>query len=214
MPFTQPTLTQAQADLANRLNDQNNVRWVTPELTIYLQEAIRTWNAWTSQYREQGSFATTMLQAFYDLPTELPSLRGYSVTTWDMIASLQYALLEPAAAGGTWTGSDQFSLEQLSMAVQRRRDQFLRETGVVLTRTETVFGVAPVAGRVPLDETVVSIRRAAWRDTATQLLQPLTRTTEWSGMAYQPAWPQSTEPTNAYSVTVTPPLIFQLIPPP
>src|SRR5262245_51909760 len=102
------------------------VHWSGDELAAYLREALRTWNAWTAHFRDQGSFQTVMAEPFYDLPTELPTLRGYTVTNWALVADLQYALMEPPAPGGTWTGTDQFTLEQLSNAIQRRRDQFLR----------------------------------------------------------------------------------------
>lgn len=212
MPYTQPTLAEAQADLASRLNDATNVRWPVAELTAYLREALRTWSAWTAHWRAQGSFATTMLDAFYDLPTEIPLLRGYTVTTWEIVADLQYALLEPAAAGGTWTGTDQFTLAQLSSAVQRRRDQFLRETGCVVTQAEWPFVAVAASGRLDLDESILIVRRAAWRGAST-VLYPLLVTDEWAGAHYQPAWGQSTEPPQAYSVSVTPPLTLQLIPP-
>lgn len=213
MPYTQPTLDEAQTALANRLNDQDNIRWVVDELTVYLREALRTWNAWTQFYRSTESFVTMMLQAIYDLPTVIPVSRAYTVTTWEMIADLQYALLEPAAPGGTWAGTDQFTLEQLTTAIQRRRDQFLRETGAVLTYTQTVYALPAVNGRLPLDEAVLVIRSAGWRDTATQLLLPLQRTDEWAANNFQPLWSTSPEAPYAYSTTVTQPITLQLIPP-
>lgn len=214
MPYTAPTFAAAKTALASRLNDPGKVRWIDAELGAYVREALRTWNAWTSHFRDQGSFVTTMNQAFYDLPTVIPTQRGYTVTNWELIADLQYALLEPAAAGGTWTGTDQFTLAQLSGAVQGVRDQFLRETGAVLSRTETVYAAPPASGRIALDEAVSVVRRAAWRPTASQLLQPLLRTDEWAATHFKPAWPQSTEAPMAYSVSATPPLTLQVIPPP
>jgi hypothetical protein len=211
MAYTAPTLTQAQAALAARLNDPSNVRWVAAELTRYLREAIRTWNAWTAHFRDQGSFSTTIAQAFYDLPTVIPSQRAYTVTNWDLVADLQYALLEPAAAGGTWTGTDQFTLDQLSTAIWRRRDQFLRETGMVLTRSVTAYTPPPVTGRIALDEAVLQVRRAAWRPAATGTLLPLARTDEWAANNFGPAWTACTAAPFAYSVSVTPPLFLQLV---
>lgn len=214
MPYTAPTLTEAQAALASRLNDPGFVRWRAVELAGYLREALRTWNAWTAHWRARASFATTMLEPFYDLPTEIASLRGYTLTNWDLVTDLQYALLEPPAVGGTWSGTDQFTLAQLNTAIQRRRDQFLRETGAVLTRSVTPYAAPASTGRLDLDEAVSVVRRAAWRATATQILYPLLRTDEWAGTHYQPTWGQSTQPPSTYSVSVTPPLTLQLMPPP
>ena len=213
MAFTAPTLTQAQATLASRLNDPGNVHVVVAELTAYLREALRTWNAWTQHWRAQGSFATVQGQTFYDLPTVLPALRGQTVTTWELVADLQYALLEPAAAGGTWTGTAQFTLAQLSEAIQRRRDQFLRDTGAILTPTVTTYASPPASGRIALDEGVLVVRRAAWKPTATELLMPLLRTDEWAANHFSPAWPQATDPPSAYSTSGVPPITLQLLPP-
>ena len=213
MPYTAPSLGQAATALASRLNDQGNVRWVQAELFVYIREAIRTWNAWTSHFRDQASFNTVVGQAFYDLPTELSTLRPQTVTNWELVTDLQYALMEPPAAGGTWTGTDQFTLEQLSNAIWRRRDQFLRETGAVLTRSETVYVAPAASGRIALDEAILQVRRAAWQPTLTTFRVPLLRADEWGANHYTPAWPSSSEPPSAYSVSVTPPLTLQLIPP-
>lgn len=211
MAYSQPTLAQAQAALASRLNDPDMVHWVAAELTLYLQEALRTWNCWTQHWRAQASFQTTMLTAFYELPTVLPAERAQTVTNWDLVEAVQYALLEPAAPGGTWTGTDQFTLAQVSEAIQRRRDQFIRDTGCVLTHSEVAY-VSPT-GRLTLDESFIAVRRAAWTPAATQLLQVLYRTDEWAANAFAPTWPASTDPPAYYSTSVTPPLTLQLIPP-
>lgn len=213
MAYTLPTFAQAQADLASRLNDTLFVHWTAVECGLYIREALRWWNSATSHWRDSGSFALTMLQPFYDLPTVLPSLRIQSVTNWELVTDLQYGLLEVPAAGGTWTGTDQFTLQQLTDAIQRRRDMFLQQTGAVLTRAETNYPAPAASGRLALDEAVLTVRRAAWRVTATQLLQPLQRTDEWAGTHFKPAWPQATSAPNAYSVTAVPPITLQLIPP-
>lgn len=213
MPYSQPTLADAQAALASRLNDPSSIHWLGDELIAYLREALRTWNSWTAHFRSQASFTTTMNEPFYDLPSVIPTLRDYTVTNWDLVADLQYALLEPVAAGGTWTGTDQFTLDQLTQAIQRRRDQFLRETGLVLTRAVTTYAAPPASGRIDLDEAVLSVRRAAWRPAATMALSSLQRTTEWAGSNWQPTWLTSTQSPFAYSVSVVPPITLQLMPP-
>ena len=214
MPYSQPTLAQTATALASRLNDPANVRWVLPELHGYIREALRWWNACTSHFRAQDGWSTVIGEPFYDLTLTLPSLRGQSVTNWQVIADLQYALLEPAAAGGTWTGTDQFTLDQLSTAVQRRRDQFLRETGAIVTRTLLAqFIVSPpiFSGRIDLDEAMLIVRRAAWRVTSTQTLLPLLRTDDWAANAYAPAWTTAAGRQRAYTTSVTPPLQLQII---
>ncbi len=211
MPFTQPSLTQAQAALAARLNDPASVRWVLPELTAYIREALRWWNSITSTFRASGAFTLTMAQTFFDLPTVLPALRAYTVTNWELCADLQYALLEPAAAGGTWTGTDQFDLATLNTALQRRRDQFLRETGAVLTQTTTAY-TATANGRYALPEAMTNVRHAKWTPNATALGLPLLRTDEWAANHFRPAWISQTTPPRWFSVSATPPLFLQVMP--
>lgn len=215
MPYTAPTLTQARTALAGRLNDQAQVRWIADELDRYIREALRTWNAWTLHFRDQGSFPTVASQAFYDLPTEIAALRGQTLTSEDLVTDLQYALLEAPNGlnGGVWAGTDQFDLDQLTTALQRRRDQFLRETGSVLTQAVTNVAAPATSGRLDLAEAVFNVRRAAWTTTATGILYPLLRTDEWAANNYSPAWPQSSQPPTSYSVSVTPPITLQLIPP-
>lgn len=213
MAYTQPSLLDAQTALAARLNDSGYVRWLAPELAAYLREALRTWNCWTGRSRVQSSFTSVANQTFYDLPTEIPSYRGYTVTNWDLVSDIQYALLEPAAPGGTWTGTDQFTLEQISAAIQRRRDQFLRETGIVLTSTSATYA-ATADGRFDLPEDVSVLRRVQWTPQATTLKATLARTTEWAGTNFQPTWVSSSQAPMAYSVSAVPPLTVQLMPPP
>jgi hypothetical protein len=219
MPYTAPTLAQAQAALASRLNDTSNVHWVADELTAYLREALRTWNAWTSHWRDRGTLTLTPAQAFYDLTVDLSgSLRAQTITNGELIADLQYALMEPAAPFGTWTGTDQFTLAQLSTAIQRRVDQFLRETGCQQTRAELPFA-ATASGRMSLDEAVLIVRRAAWLPGATapaadQWRRPLLRDDDWAASAFLPSWRTPSDRVRAYSLSDTPPLDLQLIPPP
>ena len=195
------------------------MHWVAAELTVYLREALRTWNAWTSHWHDRGTLTCVPAQAFYDLTTDLSgSLRAQTVTNWELIADLQYALLEPAAAGGTWTGTDQFNLAQLTTALQRRIDQFLRETGCQQTRAALPF-VATASGRIALAESVLIVRRAAWLPgaaaaAANQWNRPLLREDDWGASSFLPSWRTPSDQVRAYSVSDTPPLDLQLIPPP
>lgn len=215
MPYTTPTLTEATTALASRLNDPSNIRWTLVELQAYVREALRTWSVWTSHWRDTGNVFTVVNQAIYDLSVELPALRGHDLTNWDLVTDLQIALLEPPAAGGTWTGTDQFTLQQLTDAIQRRRDQFLRDTGVIQTRAEILYqpGDPALGVRLGLPEAILDVRRAAWRTAVTGTQFPLIRTDEWAANNFQPAWNTSTKPPTAYSVTATPPLFLQMIPP-
>ena len=213
MPYTSPTLTEAQDALAARLGDSGFVYWTRDELTLYIYEGLRTWNSWCSHWRARNTFNATANEPFYDLQTVLPTERGFTVTNWDLITELEYALLEPPTPTA-WTGTSQFTLADLNDAVVGRRDQFLQQTGAVLTRTQPAYAAPDASGRIDLDESVLTVHRAAWRVTATGLLQPLRRTDEWSLNAYSRAWPASTRPPSMYSTTATPPITLQIAAPP
>ena len=212
-PCIGPTLATAQADLARRLQDTSFVRWTANECTFYLQEAIYTWQTWTQTWRARGTIVLPLATPFVDLSAALPTLRGAYVTNWYLVSAVQYALLEPAAAGGTWTGTAQFSLTQISTALQRRRDQFLRETGIVLTRQEVAYPAVATSGRVTLPACTLQVQRAAWRDTATGRLLPLRRADDWSATAFAPTWTTPGVPV-AYGTSSTAPRVLQIYPPP
>lgn len=201
--------------LAAKLEDPTFVHWTAVELQRYIIEALRTWQAFTQTLRNRGVFLATTGGAFYDLPTVLPSLRGYNVTDLDLLIDIEYALMEPPAIG-IWLGSGQFTIADIAAAIERRRDLFLRETGAVLTR-EVRNVTPPVNGRLTFPNDVVTIRRAAWIS-STGVVTPLQRDDEWGMNKYRKDWPQQsvnpaqTWPT-AYSVGVTPPLTLQVAPP-
>lgn len=201
--------------LAAKLEDPTFVHWTAVELKRYIIEALRTYNALSQSLRNRGAFLSTANAPFYDLPTVLPSLRGYNVTDLDLILDLEYALMEPPALG-TWGGSLQFTLADLVAAIERRRDLFLRETGAVLTR-EVRAVTPPSSGRIPFPDDVITIRRVAWI-AADSSVTPLRRDDEWGMNQYLPTWPQqsvdpaATWPT-AFSIGVTPPLYLQVAPP-
>src|SRR5262245_43725026 len=103
MPYTSVTLADAIGDMGERLYDPEHIHWVDAELTIYIQEAIRTFNALTNHFREGASFSSTVNQAFYDLPTILPTLRAQTFTTQRAVQMICYQLLEPQPVGNLWT---------------------------------------------------------------------------------------------------------------
>ncbi len=214
--YTAATLDQACAAVAARLDDPGQIHWTPPELQRYVQEALRIWGALTAAFRSTLTFNTNLFGAnapFYDLPTLSPALRGQTVTDLQALQLLEYHLLEPASTGSAWSGSSQFGLSDLISAIQNRRDQFLIDTSAVVTRTLDPISPPP-DGRIPLPESVVTLRRVAWVDPA-GTVTPLQRDDEWGANSYLPSWVQTpTQRPRIYSVGVTQPLYTQLIPPP
>lgn len=214
MPYATTSLTRAVQDVAGRLADPGFVRFTVPEVTSYVLEALRTWNALTGHFRDHGTFETVAGRPFYDLATAIPILCGYAVTATDLLQQMQAHLLEPV--GPTWTGSDQFTLADVVSALERRRDQFRLETGLVQHWDR--YPIAPPPdGRIVLDEAIATVRRAAWQRTDGTVI-PLVREDVWTATHYAPVWVQGPnrpplDPTT-YSVGETPPLVLQVVPPP
>lgn len=211
MPYTTPSLTAATTALSQRLSDPGQVRWTLAELQRYVREAIRTWSAYTQPYRDHGVFPSVAGQAFYDLPTLLPAFRSYTVTDQDLVTDLEYHLLEPPTPAA-WTGSAQFTLADLTQALERRRNQFLMETGCRVTRS-VLMTLPPPQGRMVLPEAILAIRRAAWVAT-TGSITPILRSDEWALTHFDANWVQDpTRPPKVYSTSATPPLTIQFGPP-
>ena len=128
------TLAEALTAISARLGDPANVRFAQAELTCYLQEAIRTFNALTGHFRDVGVFQTAVGEPFYSLPSVLPSLRGYSVTDIELTQCIEYSLLEPPTPT-SWTGTDMFTLDDVVSALQRRREFDRRREGLTVRQS-------------------------------------------------------------------------------
>ncbi len=213
MPYARTTLGDLKTSLAARLSDTARTfyRDDTGELAGYIREALRVWNTLTRFWRETGEFTTEANTAFYDLATKLPTLRGYTVTDTELMREIQSHLTEPAT-GTSWTGTDQFSFDQVTAAMQRRRDQFLFETGIVQARVPVNVPSTPI-GRVPLPQTTIDVRRAVWKpNTGNRVL--LWREDEWGLDSFANSWLAAPGVPEVFSVAVTPPIQLQLAAPP
>jgi hypothetical protein len=175
------------------------------------------------------TFQTTAGVAFYRITdpailTNPAGLLNFTILDQALVAEQQYHLLEsqPIIAAAlavepvdptTWRGTDMFNLADLTQALQRRRNQFLYETAITLNH-EVVAGILGAEGRLEIPETITDVRRVAWIDPA-GLHTHLWRVDEWASTAQQPLWNVSPQaPPYAYSLSVTPPLKIQIIPPP
>ena len=220
MSYTYMTGTQFNAALARRLQDAGNVFWTSAELTRWRTQALRVWSTVATYWRDKGTFNTAASTPFYDITTtagssaQMSALLGMTVTDQDLVTDLCYALVEAQPTfPATWNGTDQFDLTSILGAIQRRRDQFLSETGAVLTRLVTAVG-APANGLVVLADNVLDVRRVAWKDAATGAVTPLYRADELQADYGLPQWSVNPATPSLYSTIATPPLTVQLIPVP
>jgi hypothetical protein len=211
MAYAHTTLAAAVAAVAARLGDPSLSFWSSGELRALLYEGLRLWQAATDSSRERGALPTQANVAFYDLGAELPTLLGNVVTDRNVVAELEAHLLEPVTPTG-WTGSTQFTLPDLVAALQRRRDQFLLETGTILTHGTLPIS-APPAGRVTIPDSYIDVRRLAWRSVE-GVYKHLWREDEHGLSAFLPTWSIEPATPRAFSVSAARPFELQLAPPP
>ncbi|MDE2098730.1 MAG: hypothetical protein KGL39_15860 [Patescibacteria group bacterium] len=208
--YTQTTLATARAQLAERLSDPTNQFWVTAELNSYIIEALRTYNSLARVWRQRGTLNTSPSTPFYDLPSLLApsSLRSYSVTDQSLYLSICYSLLEPASASPTWIGSEMFTSDDLTQALQRRLNLLFLSTFCNLSRqTLTIAGGS--SGRFQLSDSIIDVRRAAWADSSTRVTSSLWVSDEWEMTSLTPLWNTTSGVPSVYSVSATTPLEFQ-----
>jgi hypothetical protein len=217
--YAYATLAQAQAQLATRLYDPTMTFWTDAELTAYLQEAIRTWNALTSTQRGEFTVPASAATEWYAIPALSGSLRPYTLTDQSLYSLIEYHLLEPQTATYplTWTGSLQFSLTDLIGATQRRLDELLGVTACTITPST----VAAAPGRTLLPDSVIDIRRVAYiasvpaPSPAWHGAIALWENDAWSEQAYSAGYPQLAGSTpRTWLRSTQPPLSFDAYPPP
>ena len=218
MSYTHTNFGSAKTLLANRLHDPGKIYWVDAELGTYITEALRTFSLLSTFWRTQQTFNTVASTIFYDLPTQFPTFVGLTVTDRAVINDIEYHFQEPATSAwaGGWTGTAMFTMADITTALQNRRDQFLVDTGVIITRTTPSSGV-PSGGRITLADTIIDVRRLAWIqvDGLVTTITPLWRVDEYQLTAYDTTWSTSADQVpQYYSILSPPPLTVQLAPAP
>src|SRR5882672_10614852 len=126
MAYSQITFDQLVTALSIRLSDPSKLFWIDAELRAYLKEALRTWQAFSQFTTDTGGFSTASGTRFYNIFSAITNLIP-TITDRDIIQDIQRHLQEPISAT-VWTGTEQFTLEGVTQAIQKRRDQFMVET--------------------------------------------------------------------------------------
>lgn len=160
-------------------------------------------------------FDTAANNPFYDLTQQAGTLIPYTITDSTLASEILFHLLEPQLSGSplAYVGTDMFTMDDISKAMQRRRDQFLEETGMVLTVSTIGVGTPPTTV-IPLADSTIDVRRACLIDVPSGVKTVLWRTNEFGTQGFKPGWGTSpADPTTGYSVAVEPPVSLSLIPP-
>ena len=208
------TLQNALDALDARLYNQVYQFWSQSELTLYIREALRTWNCLTNFWRSEMSVVSANGVWWYDLAAAAGSIVGYNVDQSELIQLIQSHLLEPLNVTYplVWGGSTQFSFTDILNALQSRQNDTLGTTACVYTRSTPT---AASSVRTILGDTTIDIRRVAWLPSSTYVNKILSQSDFFAERAFnvgytldpaQPpsVWMQNTEPPPSFDVNTVP----------
>ena len=217
--YSHTTFAGLKALLAQRLSDPTNIFWADQELGIYLKESLRLFGLISNFYSDRDTFSTVSGQAFYNLNSALANdTLDFTVLDQDLVIQLKYMLMEQnPSSGSTWSTAtsqtDQFTLADVTAALEKRRNQFLLETGLVITYTNSFNPGSTPINRVTLDNEVIDVRRVQWRTGAGQL-SLVRKIDEFTANTLNSTWrTASANPPTSFSLAVSQPLVLQFISP-
>ena len=208
------TFAQAKANLAQRLNPSSPF-YGNSELGSYLIEALRTFNSLANFQRSEFVFDAQAGTTWYDLTdsVNLPNtLRPMTVFDADIVGFIEDSFLEPynITYPLSWSGSKQFTFEDILNAIGQIRDQILSETACTLTQSL----VAAVPGRTLLPGATIDLRRVCWLPVSSpagytpNLLLP---SDEYANLAFEYGWPQLPQGSpNVFKQSTQPPASFDV----
>lgn len=215
MAFTHTLFSTAKTYLAERLGDTGKVYWTDTELGLYIKEALQTWGMLTGYWRDTGLVSTVSGTAFYDISTlqnsAVESLLSYTTTDTDLTTVIQYHLLEPAT-GTTWTGSEQFTLADVTGALTRRRDMLLVEADARISRSTQAIASADRTFTMP--QTTLALKRLAWTNAAGSTTYALFPEDINSQRNYSTSFLNTPDIPISYSSASVEPIEFVIAPPP
>lgn len=152
------TYVNARQQLASRLADSGNVYWTDTENGLYIKKALRMFNALTYTWKTDFVYNSSNLWNSLGLLTKSPRLR--TLTSNDSFTILEYHLMEPPT-GGTWTGTTQFTINDLADALQGTRDDILQVSNCNQSLL-TNIALTPGTRRTILPDTVIDVERVRY----------------------------------------------------
>lgn len=203
MPYAWITYQQVRQALAARLADPGMIFWQDAELGIYITEALRTWNALTEFWNADYVFTATSSSVWYNFSQLAGSPRLRTVQDTDLYTSMEYSLLEPPS-GGTWTGTSQFNIGDLSGALQRRRDEMIQVSGCNIQQL-LPLRATPNTRRTIFNDSTLEPRRARFVPDSGSAVT-LSREDTLAFDAFESQHLQQTQFPAAWSVITGPPL--------
>lgn len=204
------TFANGRAQLAARLADPTNAYWTDAENGLYITESLRVWNALTFTWKTSFVFtiAAASSPTWYSLGLLTGSPRLRTVTDTAVYTLMEYHLLEPAT-GAVWAGTSQFSIADLSLALQRCRDEAIQLTNCNQLNPAPLASTPNTRG-VTLPDTYLDVARVRWMPTGSNPVT-LMRNDDTGLNYYQPDYLQTDETTpTQYNIASLPPLTMQV----
>ena len=200
------TFLSARQQLASRLADSGEIFWTDSELKTYITKALQIFNCLTFFWKQDYSFTSTQLWNTLGSLTGSPRLR--TATDTQSYINMEYMLLEPPS-GGTWTGTSQFSISDLSQSLQRRRDEMIQVSNCAQSIMPGI-GLTPNTRRTNLPDDVVDVARVRYIPSTGNPVT-LYRDDNVAQEFYEYGFPQSISGTpQTYMVSSEPPLSFDV----
>jgi hypothetical protein len=206
----------ARQQLAARLADSGMVFWSDAELGIYICQALRIFNSLTFTWKTEFVFFSNNLWNSLALLPASPRLR--TLTDTYAYTEMEYMLLEPPT-GNTWTGTSQFGINDLSQALQRRRDEIILVSNCNQSLMPNI-PLTPGTRRTTLPDNVLDIARVRYIPTVAppDVAPPPTTLNQDDTVAQEfyepPLWQLQQATPNTFSMTSEPPISFDTDYPP
>lgn len=211
MAYSYLTLAELRGELLERLQDSGGVFTSVAEANLYLTEALRVLNAQTSvpgQIDYQFDFHAGDTWKSLNVAG---SPRQRTVTDSDLYKQIEAMLLEPMS-GGTWTGTNQYSLDMISAALQYRRDELLLESAANTVRLLQNSPVMSVRSTLP--DSTLDLFRVRWIAQDSSMPYVLGREDVESANAFGPLLTIQPGPPASWMITANSPLTFDVSCPP
>jgi hypothetical protein len=219
MSYNHVTFAQAKQRLANELGDPGKVFFTDNELGRYIVEALRWWGLVAQYFRETGRIKTVSGQSLYYIENSLKDgtdttlLQGLTVTDRELINDINLALMEPqiSAWAGGWIGTEMFSLDDLTSAIEESRDEFLKLTACI----SSGYDLGITQSRVDLPSDHIRILRVDVNEngSAGPLPMYVVDQSQLVSTVRETSFPEQRRP-RAYAVSYSPQLTMDVWPPP
>lgn len=156
------TLSEVLTQLQQRLNTDftsTSSLWTQAEAIVYIQQSLRLYNSLT--FQQKANFTYNSPDLWNSLGSLAGSPRLRTLTDDYAIQQMQLMLLEPPSGVGAWTGTNQFSLEDLTQALETRRDEMIQVSNCNQGLSAGI-ATTPNTRRTYLPDDTIDVARVRW----------------------------------------------------